>query len=74
MTSKISPVTTVLNPLESFNFGFKYLWSNDSNAKAKLNVIDTIIFKDGKPFYWIFTSEKTGVIEPSLLSLMHSYH
>jgi hypothetical protein len=27
-----------------------------------VNMIDTIIFKEGKPFYWVFTSEKTGVM------------
>lgn len=64
MTSNkmINPTNTVLSPLESFNFGIKYLWANDPNARVKLNVIDTIIFKEGKPFYWVFTSEKTGVM------------
>jgi hypothetical protein len=58
----ISPTNTVLSPLESFNFGIKYLWANDPNARVKVNMIDTIIFKEGKPFYWVFTSEKTGVM------------
>lgn len=50
-----------LNQLESFNFAFKYLWSSDINRRAKLHIVDTIIFKDGLPYYWIFTSDKTGV-------------
>ena len=62
----INPTNTVLSPLESFNFGIKYLWANDPNARVKLNVVDTIIFKEGKPFYWVFTSEKTGVMTQHL--------
>jgi len=62
MSNTNSSTTVYMSPLESFNFGIKYLWVNDPNARVKVNIVDTIIFKEGKPFYWIFTSEKTGVM------------
>ena len=48
-------------PLESFHLLFKNLWSVNIAYRIKLNVIDTILFRDGEPYYWIFTSEQTGV-------------
>ncbi|KAJ1433157.1 hypothetical protein B484DRAFT_17094 [Ochromonadaceae sp. CCMP2298] len=51
-----------LNSLESFNFLFKNLWSVNLAFRAKLNIVDTILFKDGFPYIWFFTSEKTGDI------------
>lgn len=30
--------------------------------RAKLAIVDTLIFQDGTPFMWLFTSDKTGVI------------
>jgi len=62
MSNTNSSTTVYMSPLESFNFGIKYLWVNDPNARVKVNIVDTIIFKEGKPFYWIFTSEKTGEV------------
>ena len=29
--------------------------------KVRTNIVDTILFRNGKPYKWLFTSEKTGV-------------
>ena len=50
-----------LNTLESFSFLFKSLWSADIVRKPGINIVDTIIFQDGEPIQWLFTSDKTGV-------------
>ena len=54
-----------LNPVESFSFLFKNLWiplsTKQKNEKFRISIIDTILFKDGIPLHWLFTSEKTGV-------------
>lgn len=50
-----------LNALESFSFLYKNLWSLDTSKRAKVNIVDTILFKDGLPYMWLFTSDKTGV-------------
>jgi hypothetical protein len=49
------------NALESFHLLFKNLWSMNIAYRVKLNVVDTVLYKEGKPFCWLFTSEQTGV-------------
>ena len=46
--------------VESFYLVYKYLWN--STIKAKLNIPDTILFRNGRRYMWIFTSEKTGQV------------
>lgn len=50
-----------LSPVESFHTLFKNLWSMNIAFRIKLNVVDTMLFRDGLPYYWIFTSDQTGV-------------
>ena len=49
------------NSVESFHLLLKNLWSADLAFRLRLNVVDTILFRDGVPHYWIFTSDQTGV-------------
>ena len=65
-----------LSPVESFDFFFDALWKKkppkledaDEDSVKKLigdrvvgNIVDTILFQQGKPHKWLFTSVKTGV-------------
>jgi hypothetical protein len=47
--------------LESFHLLLKSVWNAEFAFRLKLNIVDTILFKDGRPNYWIFTSDQTGV-------------
>jgi hypothetical protein len=59
-----------LTEIEAFDFFFEALWKKvESSApvetikeKFKGNIVDTILFRHGKPIKWLFTSEKTGVL------------
>ena len=53
-----------LSDIESFDFFFDCLWkpaTAEAPERYKGNVVDTIVFRNGKPTKWLFTSEKTGV-------------
>jgi hypothetical protein len=55
-----------LTEIESFDFFFESLWKQqipnaEQTDKVRANIVDTILFRHGKPFKWLFTSEKTGV-------------
>jgi hypothetical protein len=56
----VTPIVD-FNALESFHLLFKNLWSMNIAYRVKLNVVDTVLYKEGKPFCWLFTSEQTGV-------------
>ena len=45
-----------------FNIYHTYLRTTIYLFRAKLAIMDTLIFQDGAPFMWLFTSDKTGVI------------
>eukprot|EP01031_Cornospumella_fuschlensis_P043947 gene43947-53731_t len=51
-----------IGPLDSFCYFCKMLWTPDIIMRAKLPVLDTIIYNNGKPQWWIFTSRKTGEV------------
>lgn len=53
-----------LTDIESFSFLFNTVWqTQQSNAsKVQLNLLDAILFHDGIPYRWLFTSCKTGEI------------
>lgn len=53
-----------MNPLESFCFYTKSLWSGDVAKRLPIQIVDTIIFLKGRPYSWLFTSQKTGVSLP----------
>ena len=57
---------TELNDCESFSFLFSSLWEADSAAtghrRVVVNIPDTIMYKDGTPNRWLFTSEQTGEV------------
>jgi hypothetical protein len=50
-----------LNPVESFSFFWQHLWSSDTVKRPAIQIVDTILFHEGKPHWWLFTSVKTGV-------------
>ena len=51
-----------LNKIESFCYFWKYLWTADLIRKPKLQIVDTILFAEGRPHSWLFTSHQTGEI------------
>jgi hypothetical protein len=51
-----------LTPLESFCFGLKHLWQPDEDHKPRFRILDTLVFLDGLPNMWLFSSLKTGEI------------
>ena len=56
------PTVLALDNFESFCFFNKSIWNSSLNAKKfHLNIPDTILFKNGVPIRWLFTSEQTGV-------------
>ena len=56
-----------LSEVESFDCFFDALWKPMKETKCEVNILDTIVFSDGKPSKWLFTSEKTGVIFNALI-------
>lgn len=54
--------------IESFHLLYKNLWSANIAYRIKLKLVDTVLYKDGNPYCWLFTSEQTGVILQALLS------
>lgn len=58
-----SPIYS-LTDVESFCFLFKSVWREQrgSECKFKFNLLDVILFHDGTPFRWLFTSRKSGEI------------
>jgi hypothetical protein len=60
-----SPTSSVnLNDIESFSFLFNSVWQKQQSdgSKCQLNLLDAILFHDGTPYRWLFTSCKTGEI------------
>mmetsp|Transcript_20737 Transcript_20737/g.34907 ORF Transcript_20737/g.34907 Transcript_20737/m.34907 type:complete len:1275 (-) Transcript_20737:194-4018(-) len=54
-----------LSELESFHFLYRSLWNQNTDERVtrqKMNMMDTIIFLQGFPVRWLFTSEKTGEV------------
>ena len=66
-----------LSDIESFDFFFDSIWKkegtrgvgDETTSKEVGNIVDTIIFQQGRPHKWLFTSVKTGVLLISLLML-----
>lgn len=59
--------TMDLTDVESFSFLFKSIWEKETDIKCHCNIPDTILFKDGKPIRWLFTSESNGVSRSGIL-------
>ena len=58
-----SPTTIELSESESFSFLFTSLWEVESGLRrVVINIPDTILYKDGVPHRWLFTSEQTGEV------------
>lgn len=57
------PMVT-LSDLESLSFLLKGIWSpgHTTGSKCLLNLLDIVLFHDGTPFRWLFTSNKSGEI------------
>lgn len=54
--------STHLKDAESLCYFLHALWSPEKrDDRLRLSIVDTIIFRDGCPIRWLFTSEKTGV-------------
>lgn len=69
--------SVVHNEVSKFIFCSYY---SSSVIRHKINIMDTIIFLQGFPVRWLFTSEKTGVwdcsdsvVSPSHLTLIVSF-
>ena len=67
-----------LSDIESFDFFFESIWKKqtsngdtESNSKVLGNIVDTIVFQQGKPYKWLFTSVKTGVMSNLLCHICH---
>jgi hypothetical protein len=55
--------TVELSESESFSFLFTSLWEVESGLRrVVLNIPDTILYKEGVPHRWLFTSEQTGEV------------
>ena len=57
-----STAVTDFTALESFHLLYKNLWSMNIAYRVKQNLVDTVLYKEGRPFSWLFTSEQTGVL------------
>jgi hypothetical protein len=60
-----APTSSVnLTDIESFSFLFNAVWQTQQSngSKCQLNLLDAILFHDGIPYRWLFTSCKTGEI------------
>ena len=60
-----APTSSInLTDIESFSFLFNAIWQTQQNKvpRCQLNLLDTILFHDGTPYRWLFTSSKTGEI------------
>jgi hypothetical protein len=60
-----APTSSVnLTDIESFSFLFNAVWQTQQSngSKCQLNLLDAILFQDGIPYRWLFTSCKTGEI------------
>ena len=53
--------TVELQDVECFHYFYKCLWSKDHARHVHLNILDTIIYKSGRPHRWLFTSND-GVV------------
>ena len=79
-----------LSDVESFDFFFNAIWRkqvkkvenpSDTDSTMKMigdrvvgNIVDTILFQQGKPHKWLFTSVKTGVSLFGTLSCVCGVH
>ena len=51
-----------LSEVESFDVFFEALWDPDS-TRVRANIVDTILFRDGVPHKWLFTSDSGEVLK-----------
>lgn len=51
-----------MNSIESFCFYLKNLWTADATKRLRFRILDSVVYQDGRPHCWLFTSQKTGEI------------
>ena len=55
--------TLELSDVESFSYLMKCLWDKDHIKREHMAILDTIVYKDGRPFRWIFTNNEGFVVK-----------
>ncbi len=72
MTSQaLNDETVELQDVESFHFFYKCLWEKGSTKRSHLNILDTIIYQQGRPWRWLFTSNDGTVMKRNDSNLNH---
>ncbi len=59
----MSDETLDLNEVESFSFLFKCLWSAESGKRSAMHIMDTILYRAGRPARWLFTNHEGFVMK-----------
>ena len=69
-----------LSDIESFSCIFKSLWwdgvtgdMSNNTSKLKMNLLDTILFRNGVAFRYLFTSSKTGEVLKKKTEKLNNY-
>ena len=69
-----------LSDIESFSCVFKSLWWDgvasdltNNTSKLKMNLLDTILFRNGVAFRYLFTSSKTGEVLKKKTEKLNNY-
>ena len=80
MSEVVRDVGVHLSEIESFSCVFKSLWwdgvgsdINNNTSKLKMNLLDTILYRNGVAFRYLFTSSKTGEILKKKTEKLNSY-
>ena len=55
--------TVELTDVESFHYLMRCLWDKDHMKKEHLVILDTILYKNGRPFRWMFTNNDGCVMK-----------
>ena len=59
----MSDETLELSDVEGFSYLMKCLWDKDHLKREQMAILDTIIYKEGRPFRWIFTNNEGFVVK-----------
>lgn len=51
-----------LSPLECFSVLYKYIWTQEATDRLLVNIPHTIIFSQGHPYRWLFTSKEGEIL------------
>ena len=55
--------TLELSEVESFSFLMKCLWDKEHVKREQMAILDTIVYKEGRPFRWIFSNNEGYVVK-----------